>query len=77
MKTDCLIIVMALEGQDEFLRALFSKPEGEEDEEAAPRQAKPNVSSRKLTPGLFDALFGRKVKSAPAPIPARNPSSTR
>jgi hypothetical protein len=61
MKTDCLIIVMALEGQNEFLTTFFGKAEGDEQGASAP-QPKQNVSSRPLTPSLFMALFQRKGK---------------
>jgi hypothetical protein len=60
MKSDCLAIVMAHQGQIEFLRMIFGK--AEDDGQGAAPATKPNVSSRKLTPGLFDALFGRKKK---------------
>lgn len=63
MKTDCLVIVMALEGQNEFLTAFFGKADrADEEQGAAAPQPKQNVSSRPLTPSLFMALFQRRGK---------------
>ncbi len=61
MKSDCLAIIMAHQGQMEFLRMIFGKGEADGEESPGP-SAKPTVSSRKLSPSLFDALFGRKKK---------------